>query len=423
MGDLLRTPSGNHQNPGEILTQNVGYVARQPILDRRGAVFGYELHLHEPFVETPGNPARPGLHALLDAVGLFGVERFTGGSRAFIACTCEMLMEGAFEGLPPSGLVLQIPAPTEISPRLLRACRKLKEAGFQLALSESEAGERTDGFIQVFDYIKIDAAQLESAEWDQFLKRRLHGPATVVGDNVHSHETYRTARGAGLEYFKGFYFSNPELIPGGRIPANRIWHFEMLRELFKDPLDLKSLCPLVERDPSLLYRVLRFINSPLCAVRMPVTSIEMAIIMLGDATFRRIATLAIQCAASQHQSPELVNMAMTRSRFCASGASLAGLDADEQYLVGMISLLPPMLGVTMGLILPGLPLRDPVRDALAGIPVKERCLLSWIEALENDRVAECESLAQQYRLDRHELMRFYIAALEEARAVLSATEN
>ena len=142
---------------------------------------------------------------------------------------------------------------------------------------------------------------------------------------------------------------------------------EILHHLFSDPLDLKKLRPLVERDPSLVYRVLRFVNSPICALREPVTSIESAILLLGDVAFRRIATLAIQCGFNQNQSPELLNMALLRARFCAGASHLCGLDPDEQYLLGMLSLLPPMLGVPMELILPGLPLREPIQNALAGL--------------------------------------------------------
>ena len=51
-------------------------------------------------------------------------------------------------------------------------------------------------------------------------------------------------------------------------------------------------CPLVLRDASLVYRVLRLVNSPMYAIYDPITSLEKAILILGDVAFRRIATLA-----------------------------------------------------------------------------------------------------------------------------------
>ena len=389
----------------------VGYLARQPILDRRGGVFGYELRYHLP-ADAPADATLIGAHGIVDALALFGVERFAGGQWAFIRCSAQMLMEEMFEALPPSSMVLEFPSCPEAAPKLLRACRRLKKAGFRLALTEFDPGSDRDPLIDHVDYVKVDAKYLDSQEWKSFCRHPDSGATILIADNIQTHDSYRAARAAGLRYFQGFYFSSPDLIPNGSIPANRLQHLEILRELFKDPLDLKSIGPLVERDASLVYRVLRFVNSPICAIRQPVTSIEMAIVLLGDAIFRRIATLAIQCGLNHDQSPELLNMALVRARFCAAAARLCGIEPNEQYLLGMLSMLPPMLGVPMEQILPGLPLREPIQDALAGVSVRERCLLSWMEELEHDRVAECDAIAARWGLDKDELARLYVDALD-----------
>jgi len=393
--------------------KQVGYLARQPIMNRRGGVFGYELRYHNPSAAS-GDTAGAGL---VDAMALFGVERFAGGQWAFLRCTEQMLLDEMFEGLPPAMMVLEIPARSVPSPRLLRICRRVRQAGFQLALTGFEPGSARDPLLELVNYVKVEFGQLETPAWRSFSIQPDSGAVTVIADNIQTHDAWRTAHAAGIKYFQGFYFCSPDLIPNGTIPANRAFHLELLRELFKDPLDLKTLGPLVERDASLIYRVLRFVNSPMCAMRQPVTSIESAILLLGDATFRRIATLAIQCGAASRQSHELLNMALVRARFCSAAAHLCGLEHDEQYLVGMLSLLPPMLGVPMDMILPGLPLRAPIRDALAGASVRERCLLTWIEELEHDHTGERETVARRYGLDHDQLFRNYLAALEDARAI------
>ncbi len=398
--------------------KRAGYLARQPILNRRGGVLGYELRYHDP-AGSPHDPPSAGDHALIDALALFGAERFAGGQWAFVRCTTPMLLDELFEALPPARMVLEFPSSAEPSPRRLRAGSRLVTAGFRLALTDFAPGSERDPLIDYADYLKIDPKFLGTPEWDCF-STQLHFPATtVIAENIHTHEVFRRATSAGIEYFQGFYFCHPELIPNGSIPANRLQHMEILHHLFNDPLDLKKLLPLVERDPSLVYRVLRFVNSPICAVREPVTSIESAILLLGDAAFRRIATLAIQCGFNQNQSPELLNMALVRARFCDGASHLCGLNPDEQYLLGMLSLLPPMLGVPMELILPGLPLREPIRNALAGLPVKERCLLAWIEELEQDRIAECDTIAARSGMEKHELVQLYLGALHDAGNIAS----
>ncbi len=348
-----------------------GYLARQPILDRRGTVFGYELHFHQqlqPPVETMLSPAS---HGLLDALAIFGVERFTSGSRGFLNCSLETLVEGALEGLPPSHTVLEITSPSEPFPKLNRTCRNLQNAGFQLALIDFDAGRSADELLEMVDYVKVDAKSLEGPDWDRACKALASTHATVVADKIHTHDSYRKARALGIKYF------------------------------------------LVMGDASVVYRLLRFVNSPLCAVREPVSSVESAIMILGDNLFRRIATLAIQCGLSQDEPPELLNMALVRARFCSEAASLVGLDPDEQYLLGMLSLLPPMLRVPMQTIVPQLPLRPAVRNALGGTACKERALLSWVEDLEENRISGCEQIAANYNLDRTGLAEIYCHALED----------
>jgi EAL and modified HD-GYP domain-containing signal transduction protein len=82
------------------------------------------------------------------------------------------------------------------------------------------------------------------------------------------------------------------------------------------------------------------------------------------------------------------------------------------YLMGMLSLLPAMLQVPMQTILPGLPLRKEICDALAGSTVRERCLLSWLEALEANDIAECEAIAAQYGLSTTMMAQTYMNAVE-----------
>jgi len=417
----VQTARGDNLRDDQAL-KRVGYLARQPILNRRGGVLGYELRYHDPMAMQEESKLSGG-SALVDALALFGVERFAGGQWAFLRCTEQMLLDRLFEGLPPAMMVLEIPFQPAPSPRLLRVCRAAREAGFHLALTEFEPGDRHDTLLNLVDYVKIDVGRLETPGWQSFSKQQHTAAVTVIADNIQTHDAYGIARAAGIKHFQGYYFCSPDLIPNASIPANRAFHLEILRELFKDPLDLKTLAPLVERDASLIYRVLRFVNSPICAIRQVVTSIESAILILGDTAFRRIATLAIQCGLNRDHSPELLNMAVIRARFCCMAARFCALDPDEQYLLGMLSLLPPMLGVPMELLLPGLPLRAPIRDALAGMPVRERLLLCWVEELEQDRVDECEALAARYDLDSAELMRTYRSALEAANSVSGVTSG
>ena len=319
----------------------MGYMARQPILDLRGHVAGYELIFQDgPGVATETRCLNAAT-AILDNLVLFGLERLTGGLPAYVKCDAESLIEQLVAVLPPTTTVLEIPEDLEVSPKLLGACRKLRDSGFRLALADFTWSTVPHPLLDLVEFVKADVTHLQKRER---LRQWLEGTSVaMVADGVHSQEEYRRAVAEGFKYFQGSYFCKPEMIRDGKVPANRLFHIDVLRQLFRDPLDLKALCPLVMHDAALVYRVLRLVNSPICAIRDTVTSIESAIMILGDVTFRRIATLAIQCAFNEGQPPEVLHMALVRARFCSQGARLCNLDPDEQYLLGMLSMLPAMM--------------------------------------------------------------------------------
>jgi EAL and modified HD-GYP domain-containing signal transduction protein len=415
------SPAAESRPGAEVEVPNLGitYVSRQPILEGRGTVFGYELHFHG----HDEKPAEDGLSAasrsMLDALTLFGVGRYTSGTLGFVSCGLDVLGSNLLEGLVPAQTVLEIPQCGEVPNKLLRQCHRLKDLGFRLALREFAPNDARMSLLPLADYLKIPAGNNGSAEWFRASRKIPQGTVAVATD-VHQHDSYRRARAAGLQYFQGYYFCNPELIPNGSMPADRALQMVILRELFKDPLDLKAVVPLVARDPSLVYRLLRFVNSPLCAIQNSITSIESAIVILGDCTFRRIAMLAVQCNLSHNQSLELLRMALVRAAFCAEAAPMCGLNPDEMYLVGMLSLLPAMLRVPMQTILPGMPLREEIRAALGGVDVKERCLLSWLENLEINQIAGCEAISEKYGLDKAHTAGIYLRATDSAGRDLAA---
>ena len=389
----------------------IGGIVRQPILDPDGLIHGYELLLKiNPQEELPAIDSNDVL-TILDNLALFGLDRLTGGSLAFVNCTAAVLTEDLVAVLPPSLTVLEIPTSLEMSPLLLGVCSTLKRAGFRLALVDFTEDSRSHPLLKLSDYVKVDSSCLNASDYERVCRPVKGTAAAMMASGIHSQDSYRKAGAEGFKYFQGYYFCNPEPLPSAKIPANRLLHIEILRELFRDPLDLDTLCPLVLRDASLVYRVLRLVNSPIYAIHDPITSLEKAILILGDVAFRRIATLAIQCALNASRSREILHMALVRARFCADSACLCNLDANEQYLLGMLSMLPAMLSLSMERIVPELPLRHNVCQALLGSPVQERCLLDWIECHEHNDVKACAAIANRYGLDHRRLMQFYVDAL------------
>lgn len=217
---------------------------------------------------------------------------------------------------------------------------------------------------------------------------------------------------------QGYYFCRPIVLGSRQVPANRLSQLEILRLLKDDSLNLHKLTQLVKRDASLTYRLLKLINSPVCAMPQEVHSVQAALLAVGEETFRRMATVAITSEMNAGQTPELLRMAFVRGRFCELAARASGLDATEQYLLGLLSLLPAMLRAPMKDLAPTMPLRQEIRRALMGEDVGERCLLHWLERYELGDWTGCGEIANARALDENGLLCGYQEAVAWTEAAL-----
>jgi c-di-GMP phosphodiesterase len=373
------------------LTTELRYVARQPILDASGRVHAYDLNFRNaPEVIFRRDP-EVAMETMLDNEVLFGLERLSNAQPAFVGCTGEALADELVLVLTPSLTILGVPANLEPTPRLVDACRTLKARGFRLSLDDFAWHEDLQPLMERADYIRMDFRLFGDAERKQLNQRDL-GSIAMVAQKVETQDDYRQARDLGFVLFQGEYFCHPTILKQRKIPSNRIYHFEIVRELYRDPLDIRKVSELVRSDASLMYRLLRLVNSPIYGLYQEVRSIETAIRFLGETAFRRVVSVAVLSELNADQPAEILLMGLLRARFCELSARSFQQDPAEQYLVGMFSLLPAMLGVSMEEIVANLPFRTDICQALTGTANPERTPLTWLEFHERGDWQACDRL-------------------------------
>ncbi len=385
------------------------YVARQPILDLRGRVHGYDLLFRAAPEAVFRRDAELAAQTMLDNEVIFGLERLTNGLPAFIACTEQVLTDDSVLVLTPSLTVLGVPTSLEPSAKLIDACRALRLRGFRLALDDFSWRDERHPLLDQADYIRIDFRRFGEQEREQFARGSLNS-AVMVAQQVMTKEDQQQASAMDFTLFQGDYLCHPVLLKKRKVPASRLAHFEMVRELYHDPINIPKISELVRRDAALTYRLLRLVNSPIYGIYREIRSIEAAITVLGETTFRRVVSLAVLSELNTDQPAEILHIALARARFCELAARCFGQDAEEQYLLGMLSLLPAMLGVPMEEIVPMLPLRGQVCEALTGTLNPERQLLGWLEFHERGDWQSCDRIVAANNLNSSQLVHCYLEA-------------
>jgi len=104
------------------------YLGRQPILDARQSLYGYELLFRSgpaPNRAIVANHMVATATVITHAFTELGLADALGEQKAFINVDGDFLLSEAVELLPKDKVVLEILETVEVTPELLKRCREL----------------------------------------------------------------------------------------------------------------------------------------------------------------------------------------------------------------------------------------------------------------------------------------------------------
>jgi EAL and modified HD-GYP domain-containing signal transduction protein len=334
-------------------------VARQPILDARQRLRGYEL-LHRGD-RTYGEKATA--QVLLAAFGELGFRTLVGSQPAFINVSRRFLLDVDPLPLPPDEVVLELLEDQNLDDELLGRLVELDAAGFRIALDDFSYHPRADDVLALASIVKIDvlAGDPDHAARQAELLRPFD--LTLLAEKVEDEAMFHHCRDLGYELFQGYFFCKPELLSGREIPSSSASALQDIAVLSRIDATFEEIAAVVTRDPGLTLRLLRLLNSAAYPLRRRITSVHEAVTMLGARTVRQWAMLLV-LGGIESNCDELVPTALSRARTLSSLAERRGGDSEAAFSVGLLSVADALLGVPMAEALGGLPLAEPVVDAL-----------------------------------------------------------
>lgn len=372
-------------------------VGRQPIFDRQRRVFGYEL-LFRPSALDAGDMTKDEgtARVITEGVMALGLDKLTGGKRAFIELTPEFLNHDVVNALPASGVVLQIPCDGELTAITVEACRRLKQAGYMLALTRFTPGDSAFALLSLADFVKTDYLSVD-AKYTQAAVTASQGFArpALVATKVEATDVFNNAVREGFSHIQGFFFERPTISEVRPLPRGQVGYLRLLQALNDPNLSLAGLEDLIKHDASLCFRLLQTVNSAAYAQSREVTTLRHAMLLVGRDTMRRWASLWIMAGFGSNEHQELVQMASIRGRLCELlMGRLAGPDSEgEGFLLGMCSCLDAILEQPMSAVLEQLPLSRQTAAALLGQENPARNLLDCVMAYERGDWDMCLRLA------------------------------
>jgi c-di-GMP-related signal transduction protein len=347
--------------------ESVPCVARQPILGVDEQVFGYELSFQQsPQDQAVSENAQRETCAIVDTLNVIGLGVLCDERRAFIDCTHDMLLMEYF-ALLPSGVVLEVQKSVPADAAVTAVCGQLKEAGYMMALDDFGPNDPRESLIQYADFIKVDIRKNSPEEVATLVARHGRNPCQLLAQSVDSRQDFGTAKNQGFTQFQGYFFRETRHLRARNIPANQATYLRLLQAISKSDLDLGEIEDLIKHEPSLCYRLLRYLNSPLLETHSPVLSIRHAFNLLGERELARWIRMACTLAMGHGKSSDLTLSSLVRARFCELIAQKIKHCESDLFLMGMLSLMDAMLEVPIGVVIERLPLdRDVKAQLLCG---------------------------------------------------------
>jgi c-di-GMP-related signal transduction protein len=392
------------------------FVGRQPILDVRQEVFGYELLFRSGWENYFSGDSDTASRQMIDNMLLLGVEALALGRKAFVNCTREALIGRLVTCLPVASTVLEILETVVLDEEVINACIDLKQCGYQIALDDFVPCLGSDKLIEIVDYVKLDFRACDAEQLRQ-IQLQLAGTGTsLLAEKVETEEEFARACSDGYDYFQGYFFSRPSILPNYEIPANRLNYIRLLSALSRSPSDRREIERMVMAETSLCYRVLRLVNSAGFGMRGEVCSIREALLCIGDDNFRRLASVAAATALGKdaNRSTELMFLTLHRARFCELLGPVVRQPADEQYLIGLLSTVDAILQIPMQDLVKLLPLRPPAVRVLLGGDGPLATSLRLQQHYERSEWEFCAEFCREYSVSEAELTEIYLAALRWA---------
>ncbi len=399
------------------------YHIRQPVLDRKHVVYGYEF-LFRSNADELSRRTIQGVDAreLSDKTSrLADVQRIAQGRKCFINFNRQELLERRYSSLSPASTVVEVSESACQDTKLVEACRQVRKSGYSLALDDYVVKPKVNPMLKQIDLLKIDFQTLTEEQHAGIVHSGKERGIAIVADGLLTPDDFIRARQFGYTYFQGYFFCRPQQMELRPIPASHLHCLRLLQTVNQPDFQVDRIDQLIRQDASLCVRLLTYLNSSTFALREKVSSIRQAVGLMGQRPLRKWVSLMTVSELSREKPLVLMNTSLIRGKLCEAVAErlFEGATGSEGFLVGMFSLLDAILDQPMAGVLKELTLSVSLQDALLQVESPLRNVLDLAKALEEGNWQRITDLASSLLIDEDAVFAEYQHAVVWASEVLS----
>ncbi len=365
-----------------------------------------ELALSLRPLDSAAAPAKPGIAAAP-----------AGAMRHPVALNIahEALLRSLMELVPPRHFMIEVPAFMASDPAQAGPLRALREAGSVLLIKGRPLATLAPDVLACFSHSIVEGHDD---------RRGTAAPAagarqvTTVQAGVRTSADIEQAFSRGAVSVLGWPFDDPAPKASGRakVPTDIQVVMQLIQGVDReDPVS--KLEDTLRRDPTLAFRLLRYLNSPAFGLSAEIRSFSHAIMMLGYQRLKRWLALLLASSSKGGNGKPLLHAAVRRGLMMEELSRGQG-DAEmrgEMFLCGVFSLLDQLLQQPFSELLGSVPVSDRVQQTLRGDAGPYAPYLELIQAIEQESVYDIRECSERLMLGPAEVNRALLVALNSAR--------
>jgi EAL and modified HD-GYP domain-containing signal transduction protein len=352
-------------------------VARRPLIDRSGAIAGWDLQMTERAAERLARRDTPRVlrEAYWFALAQAAREANEASRKVLVGAPAAALLDPGFLDRLPAGAMVRVAAEALLE-------LEVDAPGWNAALRSRRVLLAAPPPVDA-EFLLVDASAAAGAAWRDSLQRA--GRAKIA-TNLASYEDVGAAVRLGVDFCCGNFAVAARRPEQRNVAAPAIRAAHVLSAVIGGEPP-REVADRFKADPALAHRLLRATRSAAFALNRPLESILEAVMMLGTRElYRWLSVLLMSADRSSAIAPALHETALTRGRLLELLAETAGRsDPPEQlFVTGSFSLLDLLLNVPLDVALALTPLPTAATEALIGETGPWRPYLAIALALEND---------------------------------------
>lgn len=382
-----------------------------PFIDKSRAVSATRLTVFPLRPESP-----PDIVQLLNAVG--NVWPASGG-RVSLNVLNEGLLTDLMKAEPAANLMVEVPSFMASDPVNIEALQALHKAGNTLLIKGRPVREVPREVLHCFTYAIVDLAE----------DRRINETAATAPTNMGRSIPHVQAGVRTLVEMEGSFNRGAAAVLGWPIDdaitesqskgKSASADLQVIVELIQrvdaqEPID--RLESTLKRDPSLAFKLMRYINSPAFGLRVEISSFRHAIMMLGYQRLKRWLALLLSTAGKDTNMKPVMFAAVRRGLLMEELVRSSGDEEmrNEMFICGVFSLLDRMFKQPFSELLKTIPVPERVYQALVDNTGPYQPYFNVVQAVENESLFDFRASAEALMLSVSEINRSVLTALTAA---------